>query len=115
MGGRGPPFRSVRPGRRLLEEQALLGFNAAGDALVAQLVAAEGNAPALQLLVFSRDGGPSQRLLAAPEGIARAVAGRLLHDGARPEPLLAAALGALWLLRRRDGRGRILPGAAGHA
>jgi len=91
-----PTFPIDAAGQDLLEEQALLGFNAAGDALVAQLVAAEGSTPVLQLLAFARDGGPSQRLAVAPEGIARAVAGRLLRDGARPEPLLAAALGALW-------------------
>ena len=91
-----PTFPEGAAHQTLVEEQGVLGLDAQGDALVAQLIAADGESPQLSLLVFDRDAKPTRTLLVAPAEIARAVAERLVRDGRRHEPLLAAATVALW-------------------
>ena len=91
-----PMFPEGAAGRPLVQEQALLGLTAAGDAAAGQLLVAEGEPPKLTLLALDRAGGPTRTLLVAPPGASRAVATALLRDGKRPLPLLAAAVAREW-------------------
>jgi len=88
---RAPPLTApYRAGEPLLQEQALLGLDAAGNAAAVQLIDAEGAAPRLELLVLDAQGGETRRLKAAPDATARAAARKLRETGRRPVPLLAA-------------------------
>ena len=91
-----PTFPEGAAGQTLIEEQALLGLNTRGDALVAQLLAVEGTQPTLTLLLFDRDAAPTKTLLTGSTALANSVAARILHEGNRVEPLLGAAVNALW-------------------
>ncbi len=79
-------------GQPVVQEQALLGLSAAGDAAVAQLTDAEGAPPELTLLLLDHAGGASKVLRRAPVEVARAVAQRVRAAGQRLTPVLAAAL-----------------------
>ena len=85
----------------VIHEQAILGFDPEGNALVAELIDAEGVEPALALLLFDRGGRPTRTLEKAPASAAlqasaaiRALAGRALPllRGALPEGTSLAAL-----------------------
>jgi len=90
-----PTFPEDAAGRPVIEEQALLGFDARGDALAAQLLVAEGHAQ-LSLIALDRDAGPTRTLAQASEEIARAVGERLLAAGDSRQPLLSGQVSALW-------------------
>ena len=79
-------------GKPVVQEQALLGLSAEGDAAVADLTDAEGAPPELLLLVLDHAGGASRLLRRAPAPAALAVAQRVRAEGQRPAPVLAAAL-----------------------
>jgi tetratricopeptide (TPR) repeat protein len=91
-----PTFPEGAAGQPVVQEQALLGLSAEGDAAVAQLIDVEGAPPQLTLLVFDRAGGPTRTVLTAPHPAAKAVAQRLRQAGRRPSPILAAALASEW-------------------
>jgi tetratricopeptide (TPR) repeat protein len=82
------PYSASAP---LIQEQALLGIDAEGNAAALQLVEAEGMPPSLTLFRLDRDGGPSRVLLAAPADVAGQVAAVVREAGHRAEPLLADA------------------------
>jgi tetratricopeptide (TPR) repeat protein len=89
-------FPEGAAGRPVVQEQALLGLAPEGDAAVAQLIAAEGAPPRLELLRLDRDSGVATSIERAPSETAREVARRLIAAGTQPEPLLAAAVAARW-------------------
>jgi tetratricopeptide (TPR) repeat protein len=91
-----PTFPELAVNYPSIVEQALLGLNARGDALVAQLIAVEGTQPKLELLLFDRDAGPTRTVSTAPIEIANSVAARILREGNRAQALLGAAVEALW-------------------
>lgn len=94
---RAPPVYALAAGGQpLVQEQALLGVAEDGGAAAAQLVLAEGEEPRLSLLAFAADGRSSRELERGPLRAARAVAARLLAEGRRALPLLAAAVAADW-------------------
>lgn len=80
----------------VIDEQALLGLDADGDAAVAELVDADAEAPTLVLLRFDRQGAPTRTLLSAPPALAAAVAARLRGSASAQAPLLAPLVDALW-------------------
>jgi tetratricopeptide (TPR) repeat protein len=88
-----PPGAAEEP---IVQEQALLGLAPQGDAVAAELLLAEGSAPRLSLLRLDKSGVGPQVIEAAPPAVARAVAARLLAQGETLEPLLGAAVAALW-------------------
>jgi tetratricopeptide (TPR) repeat protein len=91
-----PTFPQQAAERPVVHEQALLGLSEQGDAAVAELVDAEGEAPALTLSVWGREGEPARTLLVAPPDRAGAVAARIRDQGRLPAPLLAAAIQREW-------------------
>jgi tetratricopeptide (TPR) repeat protein len=94
---RAPPLTApYRVGEPLLQEQALLGLDAAGNAAAVQLIDAEGAGPRLELLVLDAQGGETRRLAAAPQAAASAAARKLRETGRRPVPLLAAIAAGEW-------------------
>jgi tetratricopeptide (TPR) repeat protein len=80
----------------LVQEQALVGLDADGNAAALQLVEAEGMPPSLELWRLDRDGGPSRLLLAAPREVAAGVAATVREGGRRRSPLLLEASKAPW-------------------
>jgi hypothetical protein len=88
-----PPEAAEQP---VLQEQALLGLAPEGDAVAAQLLLAEGEAPRLSLLRLDKSGVGPKTFEAAPPAVAQAVAARLLAHGETQAPLLGAAVAALW-------------------
>ena len=97
-----PIFPEAAAHQPVLNEQAILGLSAAGDALVAQLIDADGQPPELELLVFDARGGPTKSVLRARPEVAREVGARLLQDGAAPVPLLALAVRGQWPQAARE-------------
>jgi tetratricopeptide (TPR) repeat protein len=93
---RPPIFPEGAAGEPVVQEQALLGLAPEGDAAVAQLLAAEGAPPRLELLRLDRDSGVATAIEKAPAEVAREVALRLIAAGTRAEPLLGAAVAASW-------------------
>jgi tetratricopeptide (TPR) repeat protein len=93
---RPPIFPEGAAGEPVVQEQALLGLAPEGDAAVAQLIAAEGAQPRLELLRLDRDSGVATSILRAPSEAAREVARRLIAAGTRAEPLLGTAVAAWW-------------------
>jgi tetratricopeptide (TPR) repeat protein len=91
-----PIFPEAAAHRLVLNEQGVVGLSAAGEALVAQLVDADGQPPELELLVFDAHGGPSKSVLRARPELAKAVAAHLLQNGTVPLPLLALAVRGQW-------------------
>jgi tetratricopeptide (TPR) repeat protein len=89
-------FPEGAAGEPVVQEQALLGLAPEGDAAVAQLLAAEGAPPRLELLRLDRDSGVATSIERAPPETAREVARRLIAAGTRAEPLLGAAVAAWW-------------------
>jgi hypothetical protein len=88
-----PPGAAEEP---IVQEQALLGLAPEGDAMAAQLLVAEGAAPRLALLRLDKSGLGPRVVETAPPEVARAVAARLTAQGEILEPLLGAAVAALW-------------------
>ncbi len=93
---RPPTFDARAAGQPLIQEQAVAGLQGSGDAALLELIDAEGKPPALTLQAAQRAGKPARELLAAPEPIARAVAGELRQRGAEAVPLLLAVVAARW-------------------
>ncbi|HEY2028575.1 MAG TPA: hypothetical protein VGH20_05125, partial [Myxococcales bacterium] len=91
-----PTFPEDAAHRPVVNEQALLGLSAAGDALAAQLVDADGQPPQLWLAIFDARGGPTRRVLDAPEAIARTISTQLESQGETPAPLLERLVRAGW-------------------
>jgi hypothetical protein len=91
-----PTFPQEAAGAPVLHEQAVVGLSDDGDALVAQLLAADGEAPQLSLLLFDRAGAPTRKELTASPEIARGVYADLLAAGATPLPLLSVSVSARW-------------------
>src|SRR3954465_5351175 len=88
---RGPPTAPPAASAPLIQEQALLGIDAEGNAAALQLVEAEGMPPSLTLYRLDRAGGPSRILLTAPAEVAAQVDVAVRGAGHRAEPLLAGA------------------------
>jgi len=82
------PYSASAP---LIQEQALLGLDADGNAAALQLVEAEAVQPSLTLFRLDRDGGASRVLLTAPPDVAARVAAAVREAGHRTKPLLAEA------------------------
>ena len=94
---RAPPLTApYRAGEPLLQEQALLGLDAEGNAAAVQLIDAEGAAPRLELIALDARGGETRRLAAAPEATAAAAARKLRARGREPAALLAAIGAEEW-------------------
>lgn len=91
-----PTFPLGAADQPVIQEQALLGLSPQGDAAAVQLVAAEGNAPELTLLVFDHKGGPTRVAGKASLKVARAVAARVLTLGDRPASVLPGVLALEW-------------------
>ena len=91
-----PTFPLGAAGEPVIQEQALVGLSAQGDAAAVQLLAAEGNEPELSLLLFDHAGGTTKVAEKAALKVARAVLARVLAAGARPLPVLPAALALEW-------------------
>jgi hypothetical protein len=91
-----PIFPEGAAGKPVLNEQAILGISDPGDAAVASLIDADGEAAQLRLLVFDARGAPSQDVLDARPEVARAVSRRIQAIGHEQKPLLEAALRAEW-------------------
>jgi hypothetical protein len=91
-----PIFPEGAAHRAVVNEQALLGLSAAGDALAAQLVDADGEPPQLWLAVFDARGGPTRKVLEAPETVARNISTQLQREGETPAPLLEGLVRAGW-------------------
>lgn len=79
-----------------MQEQALVGLADDGGAAAVELALSEGGPPRLELLRLDREGTPAGERVRAPDAVARAVAARVLGEGARPEPLLEAAVTSAW-------------------
>jgi tetratricopeptide (TPR) repeat protein len=107
------PYSASAP---LIQEQALLGLDAEGNAAALQLVEAEGMAASLTLWRLDRDGGPSRVLLTAPAEVASQVASAVREAGHRQDPLLFEAAKGPWVdaFARANALGfeRLLPGVA---
>ena len=88
------PYSASAP---LVQEQALLGLDAAGNAAALQLVEAEGTAPSLTLFRLDREGGPSRILLTAPAEVAAQVAAAVRDAGHEERPLLSDAAKGLFV------------------
>ena len=76
----------------VIHEQAILGFDAHGDALAVQLVDAEGAEPELALLLFDHAGGATRLLEKAPKYKALDTATAVRAASMRAAPVLRAAL-----------------------
>jgi hypothetical protein len=92
---RPPTFPLQAAALPLVQEQALVGLSEGGAAVV-QLLAGDGEPPALVLLLLEAQTGSSRALLAAPEPIARQVLAALLEQGDAPLPLLEGLTARLW-------------------
>src|SRR5947208_215498 len=79
------PYSASAP---LIQEQALLGLDAGGNAAALQLVEAEGMPPSLTLFRLDGEGGPSRVLLTAPDEVAARVAAAVREAGHQARPLL---------------------------
>jgi hypothetical protein len=91
-----PTFPEAAAHRPVINEQALLGLSAAGDALAAQLVDADGQPPQLWLAIFDARGGPTRKVLEAPEAVARSVSTELQQQGESPSPILKRLVRNAW-------------------
>ena len=91
-----PTFPEGAAHRPVVNEQALLGISPAGDVLAAQLVDADGEPPQLWLAVFDARGGPTKKVLDAPEMVARTISIQLESQGETPAPLLERLVRAGW-------------------
>lgn len=91
-----PTFPRDAQGRPVVHEQALVGLSDAGDALVAELIDADGEEPRLLLRWFDSRGAQSRTELAAPAEVALAAALDLRARGRTRTPLLQAELPRLW-------------------
>jgi tetratricopeptide (TPR) repeat protein len=91
-----PIFPEGAAHRPVVNEQALLGLSAQGNALVAQLVDADGEPPELWLAIFDARGGPTRKVLEAPEAMARTVSAQLQEQGENPQPLLEGIVRSKW-------------------
>ncbi|TMA23634.1 MAG: hypothetical protein E6J62_17075 [Deltaproteobacteria bacterium] len=107
------PYSASAP---LIQEQALLGLDADGNAAALQLVEAEGMPPSLTLFRLDRDGGPSRVLLSAPAEVAAQVAAAVREQGHQAKPLLYEAAKSPFVeaFARANALGfeRLLPDAA---
>ncbi|HEY2029506.1 MAG TPA: tetratricopeptide repeat protein [Myxococcales bacterium] len=91
-----PTFPEGAAHRPVINEQAILGLSPAGDALAAQLIDADGAPPQLWLAIFDARGGPTRKVLDAPEAVARSVSAQLQQQGETPVPLLERLVRAGW-------------------
>lgn len=91
-----PTFPEHAAHQPVLNEQAILGISAEGDAAVAQLIDADGEPAQLQLSIFDAHGAPTRTVLEARPETAKAVSAAVQRDGRKPAPLLEAALRAGW-------------------
>ena len=91
-----PMFPEGAARQPVIQEQALFGLSASGDAAAAQLLVAEGEPPKLALLALDHAGGPTRTLLVAPADAAQNVAAELARDGRRLLPLLTPAVARDW-------------------
>ena len=91
-----PTFPENAAHKPVLNEQAILGISGSADALVAQLIDADGEPAQLKLSLFDAHGGPSKDVLEAPPDTAKAVSAKLRRNGQQPLPLLEPALRAQW-------------------
>jgi tetratricopeptide (TPR) repeat protein len=91
-----PTFPENAAHRPVLNEQAILGISTTADALVAQLVDADGEPAQLKLAIFDAHGGPTKDVLEATRETAKAVSAKLQRDGRQPLPLLEPALRDQW-------------------
>ena len=80
----------------VVQEQALLGLDADGNAAVAQLIVADGGVPRLALLRFDHATSIAGPLKLAPPEIAQAVSRRLVAEGGKGDALLGPATAELW-------------------
>jgi hypothetical protein len=105
------PYSASAP---LIQEQALLGLDAGGNAAALQLVEAEGMPPSLTLFRLDGEGGPSRVLLTAPDEVAARVAAAVREAGHQARPLLYDAAKGPFVeaFARANALGfeRILPG-----
>jgi len=79
-----------------IQEQALLGLSAEGDAAAVQLIDLEGTPPQLTLFVLDRAGGPTRPIKNAAQEIAQLVGKRLRAEGREGRPLLARLVAEEW-------------------
>ncbi|HUJ28928.1 MAG TPA: hypothetical protein VLW85_23065 [Myxococcales bacterium] len=89
-----PTFPEEAAGRPVVQEQAIVGLSADGDAAVADLTDADGQPPRLALLFLDRAGARTD--LVAPPELAAAVARELESAGRKPQPLLQPLVAARW-------------------
>jgi tetratricopeptide (TPR) repeat protein len=82
------PYAASAP---LVQEQALLGLDAEGNAAALQLIEAEGMAPSLTLWRLDKNGGSSRLLLTAPSEVAAQVGAAVREAGREQRTLLADA------------------------
>lgn len=91
-----PTFPQGAAHRAVVNEQALLGLSAGGDALAAQLVDADGEPPQLWLAVFDARGAPTRKVLQASDDLAAAISTQLEQQGEAPAPLLERLVRTGW-------------------
>jgi hypothetical protein len=89
-------FPREAAGAAVINEQAILGLDASGDALVASLIDADAQPAELRLFVFDAHGAPSIDVLDSRPETARAVSRRLVERGHERTPQLEIALRAEW-------------------
>jgi hypothetical protein len=92
-----PTFPERAAHQPVLNEQAILGISAQGDAAVAQLIDADGEPAQLLLSIFDAHGAPTKTVLEAKPETAKAVSASIQRDGQKLVPLLEAAVRATWL------------------
>ena len=93
-----PTFPERAAERPVVDEQALLGLSPQGDAVVVELVEADGAEPHLELRIFAGLGTryATPQLLEASIDRARIVAQKLRSVAGRPQPALAAIVAVEW-------------------
>ena len=91
-----PTFPRGAAREPVIQEQALLGLSADGDAAAAQLIDVEGSAPELTLFILDKDGGPTRPIESGPLEVARAVSAKLRAQGHTERPLLARLVAEEW-------------------